>query len=281
MSGGKGALPGAYGLRIAGLEEQPDVCSALMTAPEHWPTITFEHAGGEAPPLGQMLGPDMARIELIDDSHAVLDRERMHVTFEGPNWVWADWLVHPTLAAISMFFATWLGRHPIHAGAFVVDGGAWAVVGESTAGKSSTLGWLSKAGYPVLTDDLLVIEKGTVFAGPRTLDLVPSSARFLGSLGRPVRHGDRYRISTAPVPPEVPLRGWIALAWGHELEALRIPPTKRLETLLQHLRIQRDGPGSRAILDLAMLPGLELRRPRDVQRLPETGAKIVEVALAG
>jgi hypothetical protein len=277
MSRSNGGLPGAYGMGFAGLEGQSEVCDALLRAPAHWPTLTFEHEAADLAPVTQMLTTDLARLELIDGSHAVLDRKRMTVTFHGPDWVWADWLVHPTLSGISSIFSTWLGRHAIHAGAFIVDGGAWAVVGVSKAGKSSTLGWLAEAGYPVLTDDLVVIKDGMAFAGPRTLDLVPSSARFLGCPARPVRHGDRHRVSTDAVDPEVPLRGWIALAWGDYLEALPIPPAERLEILLEHLRLPVHVEGSGPLLDLAALPGIKVCRPKDLEALPEVGALLAQV----
>jgi hypothetical protein len=222
-----------------------------------------------------MVTTSRAVILLVDGGHAVLDRDRRAITLHGPTSLWTDWFVHPTLAAISSVFSNWLGRHAIHAGAFVAGGGAWALIGAKQAGKSSTLGWLAAADRPIVADDLVVSDDGIALAGPRTLDLVPSSARYLALVGHTVRDGERERLRVRQVDPEVPLRGWIVLEWGDALDARPIPPAERLEVLIENLRIPLDGPGSRGLL---ALPGFALRRPRTLDHLPQAGSKILEIA---
>ena len=53
-----------------------------------------------------------------------------------------------------------LGRFHIHAGGVVApDGGAWLLVGESGSGKSTLTYALARAGWPVLGDDGVVLER--------------------------------------------------------------------------------------------------------------------------
>jgi hypothetical protein len=268
---------GAYGLRLLGPGDGPIPGQALMTAPEHWPTLRLEQRIEDPLPAEPVVTADWGRIPLADGGQALLDRRRRTVTFLSTTPVEADRLVHPTLAYVGAVFSNWFGRHAIHAGAFVVNGEAWALIGVRNAGKSSTLGWLARAGSPVLADDLVVIDGGTVLAGPRIIDLLPSSARYLRYHGLRVRGGERRRVPLDGVDPEVPLRGWIALSWGDALEARAIPPAERLAVLIEQLPIPLYGPGSASFLDLAALPGFELRRPRHLATLPATGAKIAEL----
>jgi hypothetical protein len=274
-------LPGAYGTRFRGIDDKPEVAGALVRAPEHWPSLSVEHVVEDPAPVTPELTADRARILLAEEGHALLDRARRTVVLRGPRSLWSDWFVHPTLAAVNAVFANWLGRNAIHAGAFVGDDGAWALIGVSQAGKSSTLGWLAAAGYPVLADDLVVVDGGMTFAGPRTLDLVPSSAQYLGHDGRLVRDGERHRVKLQAVEPEMPLRGWIALGWGEALESRPIRPKERLAVLLDHLRLPFHSPGSGALLDLAALPGFEVRRPRRLEGLGDAAETIAEVATSG
>jgi hypothetical protein len=266
---------GAYGLQLAGL--QPEVRDTLVRAPAHWPMVEIEQRIGRLDPEPAEITEDWVRIVPADGGQILVDRRSRRVTFVNPRPVDADKLVHPTLGAICAVFSSWLGRHAIHAGAFVVDGEAWALIGVSQAGKSSTLGWLVQAGIQILADDLVVIDDGTAFAAPRTLDLVPSSARHLETDGHPVRDCERRRIALGPVDCEVPIRGWIALGWGDALEVRAIRPAERLQVLLEHLRIPLEGPGSASFLDLAALPGFEVRRPRRLEALSATGARVIEV----
>jgi hypothetical protein len=269
--------PGAFGLRFQGIADGRYVRDVMVRAPEHWPTLRVEQRIEDPLPAVPDATTDSAGIELAGGGHAFVDRDRLTVTFVSREPVNGHRVVHPTLAALGTLFSHWMGRHALHAGGFVVDGGAWAVIGRSQAGKTSTLAWLAQAGSPILTDDLMVVDGGTVFAGPRTLDLRPASARYLGREGSRVRLG-RHRITVQPVDPEVPLRGWIALSWGDVLEARRLRPSERLGVLMEHLRIRSDGPSAGSLLDLAALPGFELRRPRTLEAMPQAGAKIVELA---
>ena len=128
-------------------------------------------------------------------------------------------LVHPYLAPAAAVIARWLGREPFHAGAFALDGGAWGVLGEREAGKSSLLAWLSLQGRSVVCDDMLVVAGDTVFAGPRSVDLRRETAVRLGAgeeLGM-IGARERWRVGLPPIEPEVPLAGWVFLEWGDEV----------------------------------------------------------------
>lgn len=50
------------------------------------------------------------------------------------------------------------GMLPLHANAVVVDGEAWAFLGESGAGKSTLAAWMRGKGYPLLADDVCAID---------------------------------------------------------------------------------------------------------------------------
>jgi len=72
---------------------------------------------------------------------------------------------------------------PLHATAVVVDGEAVAFLGSNAFGKSSLAAAFVEAGYPLLTDDLLLLrtsENGTfVYPGPPRIKLFAKAARRL------------------------------------------------------------------------------------------------------
>ena len=138
----------------------------------------------------------------------------------------------------------WLGREGFHGGGIVVDGGVWAVLGDKTAGKSTTLAWLARAGVGVVSDDVLIVDGETVLAGPRSIDLREEAAERLGTgelIGR-VGARDRWRVTLAPIAAELPLRGWITLEWG---EAVAVEPIRGAERLRALLPAPRRPPGAR------------------------------------
>lgn len=75
------------------------------------------------------------------------------------------------------------GLDPLHATAVVVDGRAVAFLGDTGYGKSSLGGAFIQIGYPVLTDDLLVLREGnqgfSAYSGPPRIKLIPEIARNL------------------------------------------------------------------------------------------------------
>ena len=77
------------------------------------------------------------------------------------------------------------GIEPLHSTTVVIDGKAVAFLGDSGYGKSSLGAAFLEAGYPLLTDDLLVLkEEGDRFVaypGPPRIKLFPEIVRsFLG-----------------------------------------------------------------------------------------------------
>jgi hypothetical protein len=181
-------------------------------------------------------------------------------------------LVHPYLVPAAAGFCAWTGREAYHAGAFVVGGRAWAVVGDKEGGKSTVLAHLAQRGHAVLSDDLLVLEDRTVQPGPRLIDLRRPAAEHLG-IGEPVpsiREGGRWRMLLEPTP-DVELAGWVFLRWGDTVGIDRVGPGDRVGRLLEL------GPTRpEAVVSLASLPAYELVRPRDWEALPHAADRLLD-----
>lgn len=136
------------------------------------------------------------------------------------------------------------GREPLHASAVAVDGGVVAFLGGCGLGKSSLTAAFLRAGYPLVTDDLLVLARRgrgyLVEAGVPRIKLFPHVARRL--LG--VREaGSRMNPGTAklvlPVPPSMgtrerlPLRTLYVLSRGR---SVRIRPLTPATAFLEVVR---------------------------------------------
>jgi hypothetical protein len=174
--------------------------------------------------------------------------------------------------------AWWLGRESFHAGAFAAGGGVWALVGDKGSGKSSTLAQLALAGHDIVTDDILVLRRGVALAGPRCLDLRAGPAARLGAgtlLGM-VGLRERWRMPLGPVEPELPLRGWVLLAWHDRPEARVVRGAERLLRLMPHraVRLAPQDPGM--LVRLSSLPLVELRRPHRWQALPDATRRLLD-----
>jgi len=111
----------------------------------------------------------------------------------GGRRIWCGWLGATSLESLQVYL---LGRalsfalikqgfEPLHATAVVIDGNAIGFLGSSGFGKSSLAAAFVAAGYPVLTDDLLLLRPSAsgfdAQPGPPRLKLFPKIARrFLG-----------------------------------------------------------------------------------------------------
>jgi hypothetical protein len=87
------------------------------------------------------------------------------------------------LSQVLSFAMVKRGIEPLHATAVVVNGEAVAFLGDCGYGKSSLGGTFIQVGYPVLTDDLLVLREGdqgfSACSGPPRIKLFPEIARNL------------------------------------------------------------------------------------------------------
>jgi hypothetical protein len=267
---------GAYGLRLDGITGARRI---LGEASDDWPVLRVEqHIGGV----------DVAR-EMVDDERAAvrlqagvgsvcIDRATLTAQFNMRERADDEAIVHPFLALTAAIVSRWLGRDTFHAGAFVVDGGAWAVLGKKGAGKSSTLGFLGVTGTTIVTDDLLVLDDGDALAGPSCVDLRPDAAAFLQAgedLGV-VGARSRVRVVLPGAPARVPLRGWVFPSWSDTLEVVPVPVARRLPMIAANLALHLDPPSPERFLEFAALPCFEFRRPQRFDLLDRTATLLLD-----
>jgi hypothetical protein len=255
---------GAYGLQVVSAVDVPDLTEAART----WSELTIVQDVRVAPPPVPVLDERRAVIVMSDTMHAEIDRETRSATVvtdrEWPPAAFA----HPFLAAPGMVFAWWDRREPLHGGAYLAGDGAWVLLAPKGGGKSTTLGALADRGVPVVADDLVVVESGSVLAGPRCVDLVPAAAAQLGiGDARFDARSRKVRISLAPVAPAVPLLGFVHLAWGDGPKVVGVKPADRAARLVAHRSLALEPTARGGLLDLVRLPTYELRRPRDLASL--------------
>lgn len=274
---------GAYGLKLT---DVPAAAELLVPAPESWVSWQLRQRSPlEADAdLVETLGPDSACVGLSGGGWVELDRRSRSSTLVLPARPPDTELVHPYLAATAAVCARWQGWNCVHSGGVVVDGGAWGVLGDKEAGKSSTVAWFAlESPASVLCDDVLVIDSSCrALAGPRCIDLREDAARHFGvgeALGV-VGARERWRLRVAPTPPSVPLHGWVELAWGDELALEPFGPAELLPAIVRNLSIRLMPPEVGPLMDLAGLPAWRLTRPRDLGTLPDAGKLLLE-ALRG
>lgn len=247
--------------------------SELVDAPAHWPRIDLSVRVVAKPPQDpDYVDSHSARLRMRSGGTVVIDRACERATFWMATPPLAGALVHPHLAGAAAVLSHWCGRDSFHAGAFVAGGGVWGLLGDKGAGKSSTLVSLARAGVPIVSDDVLVLDKATAYAGPRSIDLRTDAARTLGA-GQPLgRVGDRFRwrVPLGPVEPELPFCGWVTLRWGPEIGVRPVKGADRIRELLRHRALRVPPPDPRALIELSALPLLELTRPRGWSSMEDT-----------
>lgn len=258
-----GAEPrcGCYGVVLDGVPEG----ARLLHAPgDDWPVVRVRRSTERPDVTETLIAEQWAQLEMHGGGRVVLDRASLTAELWFPDHPDDETLVHPYLFPTAATVSRWLGREAFHAGCFVADGGAWAVLAEKGGGKSSTLGHLVTQGVSLVTDDLLVLDGFDALGGPSCVDLRPDAAARLGvgeDLGF-VGQRDRWRYVTPPVPMRTPLRGWIFPTWGECIDLRPVPAGERLHRLLAALALPIGPVDPSGFLELAALPAWELRRPR-------------------
>lgn len=269
----------AFGFRVHGVAPRALIAD---DRPE-WPALHVRCQVGPPGAAPDHVGESSARLSLGGDDRLELDRAAQTATYRTTVDVDEDTLIHPRLAPAAALMARWLDREALHAGAFLAAGGAWGVAGANEAGKSTLLGTLALRGSDVFSDDLLVIDRaGLAYAGPRCLDLRDPDViggRVRERL-RPVREGTRRRMDLPPVAAVAPLRGWLFLEWGSEVEAVPCPGKVRLSRLLAQRRWATAAIDPRVLLALAALPAWTLRRPPGAAHLQATLQLLDELTTA-
>lgn len=251
----------------------------LVGGRPHWPALRLVAEFGDPPPAAERLTGERAELNLKTGGRLTVDRRQATARYQVPRALSKEELVHPFLAPAAAVVAHWLGRLAFHAGAFVSDGGVWALVGAREAGKSSTLAWLASIDHQVVADDVLVLEDGSAFAGPRSIDLREDTAdrlqagRALGVIG--ARH--RWRVTLPQIPPALPFRGWVFLDWGGGIDARRLSGSECLTRLVQNLTLHVSSTNPAALLELAGLPAWELRRPAEWSLMSESVERLLQL----
>lgn len=264
----------AYGFRIAGIE---DGRSLAVRGAGSWPQLSIErHLASGPDPTGDSVTESRASIQ-TPAATLILDRAQARVEVHSRASVPNPDLIHPCLWPAAAVFARWGGAETLHAGAFIApDGGAWALLGDRSAGKSSLLAALALAGRQVLADDLVVVDGGDCFAGPRCIDLRAQTVAALGLERRTfaVRSTERRRLILSPADGRARLRGFVHLAWGAEVSVEPVTPAESLGLLVDHRRVSMLGANVDQLLDLAGLPAVRLRRPQSWDALPRACEKL-------
>lgn len=273
VNGTNGDRNASYGLQLAGSGEVGDALARaarwLLPPDRSWPcwTLDFEYAETAlAPVLHDELSSDSARlVAAAAQGWIELDRKGRNTRFHAPEAIGPAALVHPYLTSTGAIAGHWLGRTVFHAGAFELDGRVWGVLGGREMGKSSLLMGLHVSGLSVVSDDLVVVDRGHVYSGPRCLDLRAGAAKTFGAgvpLGR-LGQRDRWRVDLPVVPGELPLAGWTVLGWSDDFVIEPIDAAGRLAALAANRAVVARGADLQGLLDVAVLPALLFSRPRE------------------
>ncbi len=190
------------------------------------------------------------------------------------------------------------GIEPIHATAVVVDGAAIAFMGSNAFGKSMLAASFLGAGYPLLTDDLIVLHNssgGTLaYPGPPRIKLfaklasqllsAPAAAPMNASTSKLIVPLDATQTCAHPVP----VRAIYSVAAPREscrVAAAAIEPVSPRDSFVELVK----GTFNRRLVDARRLrrqldvmtavaervPVKRLRYPRTMEQLPDVRAAVL------
>jgi hypothetical protein len=276
--------PGAYGFRLVATDAATALPDLISLPDGHDEVKITVRRASSVRTIGE-LGTE--RIHLAEERAEAIQMRRSpaQVVLDLPGEISARALVHPLLALPLSLMARWHGHVTLHAGAFESNG-AWAILGDRTAGKSSMLAALAERGVPIVSDDLLVVDDGLALAGPSCVDLRPDvAARFPAAESLGIVGGrERFRLATPPAEARSPLRGFFVLEWtdGATPELVPVPTHERLRLLYSQEYMGMLGASdARRLVELVGLPGWWVRRPRSWDATPAVVDQLLEATAGG
>ena len=257
---------GAYGLRVDNL---PGARQWMQCVPRDAPGVELCVEVGMASRLPSTYDSEAADLRLTTGGRLIARRGTTQVRLVLPSVPPDHDLLHPYLAPAAALMWRWRGHEACHAGVFEGRGGAVLVLGGKQAGKSTTLGWLSREGVTVLADDLAVIDGNRVLAGPRSIDLREPGGTVA------VRSGERRRLTLPPAPASLRLAGIAVLEWGDEVEVASITPTQAWKVLATQRSFPALGADPVSVLDLVSVPAVRVVRPQATASVVEAGRRLM------
>jgi hypothetical protein len=267
-----------YGLSVSGIGT---IGGVTAPPPADAPRLHVTRAVGRAAdPAFVSYTDDRVVLALIDEGQLVVERRPATATYLIPHAISDDELLHPWLVPAIAVTAGWHGRRVLHGGLVGTSGRAVALVADKEGGKSTLLSWLAVQGeVDIYSDDLVVLDEDTAFAGPRCIDLRQPTVDNMTLDGRVrlVRDGTRWRLTLPAAPPTVTLAGVIVLEWGDTPSLEPVRPSQRLAALLPHSIGYGLPPGADGILGFVRYPVWRLVRPKNWDALPASAALIRRV----
>ncbi|GAB7190150.1 hypothetical protein NUM3379_08560 [Kineococcus sp. NUM-3379] len=272
----------AYGLLLPDLPGAAHLLRGSRGGEVEW---RVERRVADVPtPAGPLLTAERAELPLPRGGRVEISRAGRRTVITSPVPVPDTEVVHPHLASTAVTVAHWQGRLALHAAAVVAGGSVWAVLGDRGAGKSTTVLALARAGCPVVTDDVLVLDGTRALPGPRCIDLRAPAAAHYGTgeeLGR-VGSRERWRVGPAggEPPADLHLAGFVELAFGGRARVEAVPGHARVPLLLRGLALKVPPADPGALLRLAALPVVRFTRPRDLGSL-DASVRLLLAELTG
>jgi len=268
----RAGLVGCYGLHVTGLEGAEHL---LNPVPRDAPLLALEQH--EAPQRERRF-PEERLFPLLGGGSLAVEHGGPGVAFYLPARLKATELVHPWLAAAAVPRNLGLGRLVLHGGLMGVGDSGIAVVGEREAGKSTLMAAAAISGISVYADDVVVVDAGRAYCGPRNIDLRQGTSEHLEGLGvEPAREGTRDRALLHPVPWSVGLRAIVVLKWGDTLSIESVSAGRRLFELQGHLACDPAPISRQRVLALAAMPTFILRRPKEFAQLTRTVTSLMNL----
>jgi hypothetical protein len=270
-----GSQDGAWGVRFPSLAK---AAGHVLVEATEWAPVTLDLRLNTKPEIQDgYWSPKGTYIPLA--SGGLVEISWPHsVRLTVPTNPKPEFVIQPHLATAAACMAVHTGRQAFHAGAVIINGGAWAIFGAKEAGKSSTLGRLHQMGIGVLTDDVLVCDGLDALVGPRCIDLRigPAKRLAIGQDFGVVGLRERWRVYLPSCPNSVPLHGWVLLDWADEDRITPLAATDRLSLLDRNQALQLPAHDAAAFLQLSALPAYRWSRRKSWERLDDSIKRFID-----